>query len=95
MDSKIISLGRRMYNMIDHLNFPNSTLPYPLKFQASLSGHTKNTFPKLPQIPLKQDQPNQVDDEREEEGKNEEKNLAPEWKLCAPRVELNEGGMEH
>lgn len=54
MDAKINSLGRRIHNRIDHLNFPKSTLSYPSKFQASLSGHTQNTFPKLPQTSLNQ-----------------------------------------
>ncbi|KAF3627555.1 hypothetical protein FXO38_09799 [Capsicum annuum] len=91
MDAKINSLGRRFYNMVDRLNFPNSTLTYPPNFQASLSGPTQSTFLKLPQTPLNQGQPNQVEDKEEKEAKNGEKNLDQEGELCEPRVELNEG----
>ncbi|PHU20112.1 actin [Capsicum chinense] len=86
MDAKINSLGKRFYNMIDRLNFPNSTLTYPPNFQASLSGPTQSTFLKLPQTPLNQGQPNQVEDKEEKEAKNGEKNLDQEGELCDPRL---------
>ncbi|KAF3651728.1 hypothetical protein FXO38_16457 [Capsicum annuum] len=56
------------------------------------------TFPKLLQTLLNQSQPNQVEDGRQDEAKEGEKNLAQEGELCEvvdPRIGLNDINKEH